>query len=97
MSTKRTFRHVDPRIVEANPDAQTVYVEDTPINLPQLAEVTHISRTYISYILCGARMPKVNLLKSIADALDMTMEELLSYIEVRKKILAGLREQKRTA
>ncbi|MBE5952324.1 MAG: helix-turn-helix transcriptional regulator [Lachnospiraceae bacterium] len=43
----------------------------------ELAELADISETYISYIECGKKKPSLSILTSIANVLDVSLDEVL--------------------
>jgi DNA-binding XRE family transcriptional regulator len=49
------------------------------ITQDQLAKKVGVSKPYISQIETGKRVGKTNILKSIADVLDLTLDELITH------------------
>lgn len=54
------------------------------LSLRQLAEMTKVSNAYLSQIERGLHQPSLRILRSIAEALDITDEELMERIGLRK-------------
>lgn len=52
-------------------------VEQKNISQVQLAEVAGVSQAFMSYVLNGYKTPSVQVLKRIADFLDVTVDDLI--------------------
>lgn len=52
-------------------------VEKKNISQVQLAEVAGVSQAFMSYVLNGYKTPSVQVLKRIADFLDVTVDDLI--------------------
>lgn len=71
------FRLIGKRVRELRKSKRLSQIE--------LAELADVSETYISYIECGKKKASLSILVSIANVLDVSMDELLVGNQINKR------------
>lgn len=67
------------------------------LSLRQLAQLTHVSNAYLSQIERGLHQPSLRVLRSIADALDLSSDTLLTQAGLRNAAAHADRSAERTS
>jgi transcriptional regulator with XRE-family HTH domain len=85
---------VGPRaFLEDKPTPQSIKLGGRYINMLKLSEATGFSHSYVSRILAGKRSPTIPYLRKVAEALYMTVDDLLECIEDRRIELEQRRQE----
>lgn len=81
--------------LDENPTHQSIRLGGRFINAKRMALDLNIERTHLTRIFAGERTPSLDLLRRIARAFGMTMEDLLECIEERRQYLLKKTEGRR--
>lgn len=78
---------VPTRCLEDNTSNRSILLGGHPISIAKVGRETGISPSYLSRILTGERDPSASHMKDIADAIGVSVDDLMFMIRERKDII----------